>query len=128
LGIKPQKIGVGKGPGSLTGIRVGKAMALSLAFGWDVPLFEFCTAQTFFPQEEGPFATLIDARMQGIYALFGVISEGIPLWEGEVALYSEEDLKKNLDTKRRLVSPHPHLIEKRLQRVCLEVNPSFPLL
>ena len=39
--LKFNYIGVGQGPGTFTGTRVGAMTAQALAFGWDIPLIPF---------------------------------------------------------------------------------------
>ena len=72
-GIRPDKVCVGKGPGSLTGVRVGRALGKALAFGWGVPYVEFCSLEVFKPEEELS-AAVLDYRSGGIY-LFSEILE-----------------------------------------------------
>ena len=62
-------LAVGVGPGSYTGIRVGVAAAYGLAFPKEVPLIGFCSLEGYVSDAQGPFASLIDARMGGSYVL-----------------------------------------------------------
>lgn len=66
-------IGVGRGPGSYTGLRVGVAFAKGLEFGLRVPLvgvpsFEAIASRVTRDDFEGTICALVDARMGGIYA------------------------------------------------------------
>ncbi len=117
----PEVIAIGKGPGSLTGVRVGAALGKALAFGWSIPLIEFCSLKIFSPKEEGPFAVLIDARMAGIHVLIGGTPDHI---EAKPQLLSPSNVEELVREIPLLVSPHPWLIEKRISRGCLE---AFPL-
>jgi len=76
--LRPERIVMGAGPGSYTGVRVGAAMAQALAFGWQIPLFGFPSLQAFAPETEKPFAILADARMGGLYCQRGKGSEFHP--------------------------------------------------
>ena len=115
----PEQIAIGRGPGSYTGVRVGAALGKALAFGWGIPLAEFCSLKTFIPVCGGPFAVLVDARMGGIYVL--THSMDAP------KLLSPVELEEELRDIPLLLSPHPILIERRIQRTCVEASPSFPL-
>ncbi|MGM0440386.1 MAG: tRNA (adenosine(37)-N6)-threonylcarbamoyltransferase complex dimerization subunit type 1 TsaB [Chlamydiota bacterium] len=59
------------GPGSYTGIRVGVAIAKSLAFAWSIPLVGVSSLEGFVPSDDGKFAALIDAKIGGAYYLLG---------------------------------------------------------
>ena len=93
----PERIAVGTGPGSYTGIRVGAALAKALAYGWKIPLIGFCSLKAF-----GPLPVLVDARMGGFYAL---------LDQDPLLLSPASPLLQNLPS---ISSPHPELIQKRL--------------
>ncbi len=64
-------IGVGIGPGSYTGIRIGVMTAKALAFAAEIPLIGLCTLHTFIPDNNGPFSVWIDAKISGLYAVQG---------------------------------------------------------
>jgi tRNA A37 threonylcarbamoyladenosine modification protein TsaB len=105
----PSLIAVGIGPGSYTGIRVGAALAKTLAYGWNIPLLGFCSLKAF-----EPLPVLIDARMGGFYALL----DNKPL-----LLPPSSPLLQNLPS---ISSPHPELIQKRLisNAIYTEVHPT----
>jgi tRNA threonylcarbamoyladenosine biosynthesis protein TsaB len=102
---RPDCIAVGTGPGSYTGIRVGAALAKALAFGWQIPLFGFCSLLAFAP-EAPEWAVLVDARMGGLYAL--THSQPSP------KLLSLAEAKVQLQDIPLLASPHPGLIQQRV--------------
>jgi tRNA threonylcarbamoyladenosine biosynthesis protein TsaB len=60
------RIVVGTGPGSFTGVRVGLAMAEALSLGWKIPLYT-CSSLTAYAPCEGTFTIVVDARSGGIY-------------------------------------------------------------
>ena len=105
LGWIPEKIAVGQGPGSFTGIRVGASLAKALAFGWGIPLLGFCSLRAFAPASPEPYAVLFDAKMGGVY---------VWLPGQEAALLSLEAAQQALAAIPFLASPHPLLIQKRL--------------
>jgi len=66
-----QGLGVGLGPGSYTGLRVGIAFAKGLEFGLGVPLVSVPSFEAMAyacGDFDGTICTLVDARMGGIYA------------------------------------------------------------
>lgn len=65
-------IGIGAGPGSYTGLRVGVAAAKGLAFACDLPLIAISTLETF---RSGQEVVLIDAKIGGAYVL---LESGLP--------------------------------------------------
>ncbi len=98
-GFLPELVAVGQGPGSFTGIRVGAALAQSLAFGWKIPLIGFCSLQAFEPAE----AVVLDARMGGAY----IMTQG-----GKAHLVPPDQVEKSLKNLD-FTSPHPQLIQTR---------------
>lgn len=103
----PDSIAVGTGPGSYTGIRVGAALAKSLAFGWQIPLIGFCSLIAFAPSDQ--YTVLIDARIGGFYVLHPSSS-----FEASAVLLSLSAAESELKDRPLLASPHPELIQKRL--------------
>jgi tRNA threonylcarbamoyladenosine biosynthesis protein TsaB len=90
--LKPQQldvVGLSRGPGSFTGVRIATGVAHGIAFGADVPVVLVSTlaaiAQGFFNQHEDNLSfTAMDARMDEIF--WGVyqrdISRALWLWCG----------------------------------------------
>jgi tRNA threonylcarbamoyladenosine biosynthesis protein TsaB len=120
--FKPQFIAVGTGPGSYTGTRVGVALAKALGYGWKIPVFNFCSLKAFCPLTKEPFAVVIDARMGGLYVLLH--NADTP------TLLSLDAAKQILHSIPHLISPHPHLIKKRidLPGIWIEASPDIHLL
>lgn len=118
------KIFVGQGPGSYTGTRVGAALGKGLSFGWNIPLYGFCSLKAFTPNQTGPFAVVVDAKMGGFYVLLGENSS----YEAP-ELVNEDSLKKLLQNIQTIVSPHPCLIQSRLPYLhVLEAHLNFEFL
>jgi len=100
-----ERIIVGTGPGSFTGIRVAASMAQALAFGWKIPLFVASSLSAFAPQTEERFAVIIDARSGGLYVQIGFETpKRLTLAEASEAL---ADIQL-------LASPHPAKILTRI--------------
>lgn len=115
--FQPEFIAVGTGPGSYTGVRVGVALAKALAYGWNIPLFGFCSLKAFAPQNEPSFAVLIDAKMGGLYVLTNASETPtlVPLAQ----------VSKDLHSIYLFLSPHPEAIKKRisLNGIWIEAHP-----
>lgn len=89
-------IGVGIGPGSFTGIRVGVAVAKGLGCALGCPLISFSSLQGFAPSKEGIFTSVIDARFFGAYTLIQEKKGNHVQQLSSVTLYSHEELRKQL--------------------------------
>lgn len=64
-------IGVGVGPGSYTGVRVGATVSKTLSYVHHIPLVGISSLYGFIPQIDTPFAAVIDARIGGVYLCVG---------------------------------------------------------
>jgi len=88
-------IGIGIGPGSFTGTRVGVMSAKTLGFALDIPLISFCSLKIYTPTEEGSFTLFSDAQSSGTFALKGErtssgISFDLPYLKKEKCLPSRQ--------------------------------------
>lgn len=120
----PDFIAAGQGPGSYTGTRVGAALAKGLSFGWNIPLYGFCSLSAFIPAEENPFAVIVDAKMGGFYLLLGEKD----IYEKPL-LVKEANILPLLENIPLIASPHPSLISARLPSLSLvEAFPNIELL
>ena len=106
LGFDPKKIewiGVGVGPGSYTGIRVGVVIAKMLAFVWKVPLVGICSLRAYEPSSSGEFSVIFDARISGTYLQRGRKGKDVE-WLGPPEIVSIDEL-----SEKKLITPHSSL-------------------
>lgn len=109
LEIEPKHlafIAVGVGPGSYTGIRVGAMVAKTLAFACQLPLIGIGTLETFKPDGLGTFASVIDAKVSGVYFQKGELFENGVQWQTEPQVLSLEELPLHLKGIQTLVTPN----------------------
>ena len=121
--FQPDYIALGTGPGSYTGIRVGAALGQALAYGWNIPVFGFCSLNAFIENNrQGSFAVEIDAKRGGLYVL--THNESSP------CTLSLAEAKKRLDPIEYFFSPHPEIIKKRidLPGAWIETSPNISAL
>lgn len=90
-------VAFGRGPGSFTGLRIAAGAAQGLAFGLDRPLLGISTLEALALQAHRRFdvthvATLIDARMNEVYAGFWRCERGVITRLGEEAVIAPERL------------------------------------
>lgn len=119
VGIKAQqldRIVVGIGPGSYTGIRVGAAAAKSISYASQVSLIGICTLKCFIPVKDGPFAAIIDAKMGGAYFMKGVRSQDKILYTSEPYVCSLEHLEPHLKNIQVLVTPESSRLQPILSQ------------
>lgn len=119
-GLAPQQIdliGVGIGPGSYTGIRIGAAAAKTLAYACRKPLVGICSLEAFLPKEHGPFGAIIDAKIGGCYLLQGI-------WDGKKAVYSVpprvaplEQLPETLPAGIMLTTPYAQNLKAKIDKI-----------
>lgn len=99
FGFEPgevDRIGVGVGPGSYTGIRVAVAFAKGLALATDADLVGYCSLEGYRPAGEGRWCSLFDARAGGVY----LFEEG-----QSVERCAIEELPKRLEGVKTIVTP-----------------------
>lgn len=99
------RIVIGVGPGSYTGIRVGAAMAQALSFGWQIPLYTVCSLTAFAPIDKENFFIAVDARSGGIF-----IQENFM----PPKLVKLEEATRILQEAKFISSPHPEKLLKRI--------------
>lgn len=124
-------IGVGVGPGSYTGIRVGVSVAQALAFGYRLPLVEISSLIGFVPgNRQAKYAAIIDARIAGAYVQKGVEvrAEAGELIYPEVC--SLERFPDWLGEIEHLVTPNSQSLQAKLARIfpdkCWSWEEKFP--
>ncbi len=129
---KIEAIGVGQGPGSFTGTRIGVMAAKALGFARKIPLIPFCSLERFVPQALGSFALVSDAHSHGIYLLEGRKEEKGASFRGEVRLVKPDDIAAAVEKMPTLICPHPERIGKKWAKakqapsvIPAEVNLSF---
>lgn len=108
-------IGVGIGPGSYTGIRAGATVAKTLAFACNTPLVGVSSLDGFIPQEEGPFAAVIDAKVGGVYLQTGLFLNGIPTQLSGPQLHPLDQSVEILKTIPCLVTPNANQLRPKLE-------------
>lgn len=107
-------IGVGIGPGSYTGIRVGAVTAKSLSYALKKPLVGLTTLKWFTPVEDGLFNVVIDAKIGGIYCIKGKkVGENVHYLSDPV-LCPWEEVAKTLDSGARIVSPNLKTLREKI--------------
>ncbi|CDZ81121.1 UGMP family protein [Candidatus Rubidus massiliensis] len=110
-------IGVGNGPGSYTGLRVGVIVAKSLSFALKKPLITLSSLQCFVPRTSGNFICALDAKIGGIYMMQGrKSSEGDISYISEPSLVPLEEFAQHLSDSTTLVGPHLEPILLKLKK------------
>ena len=139
-----QRIGVGVGPGSFTGVRVGLAFAKGLALAWDAPLVGIGSLEALAVSAEssGVIAAAIDARRGRVY--LQLFRDGAPLTppdvvEIEAAAHLVEEngaavvvgsgapLLKPTGEPAPTAWPSPEALVRLAQAAVLPTEPPLPL-
>ena len=77
LSLRADKIVIGTGPGSYTGLRVGASYALGLGRAWGVPVLGVCTLEGLAGTEDGTVAVSLDARKEHVYGAVYRLAGGV---------------------------------------------------
>jgi tRNA threonylcarbamoyl adenosine modification protein YeaZ len=116
-------IGVGIGPGSYTGIRLGVSVAQALAYSWKIPLVGVSSLEGFLPSGSfHQYAAILDARIGGAYFQKGMRdSEGI-LHKSAPQVASLEEIGALLEDVTHLVTPFAKSLQAKLKQCYPESN------
>lgn len=107
-------IAVGVGPGSYTGIRIAATIGKMLSYPLKVPLVGVSTLETFVPTITGEFATVIDAKIAGVYLQRGLHNGTEVKYEEPPQVLLIEEAIKLLKTVHTLVSPSTTSLQQKL--------------
>jgi len=117
LEMKPSEldyIGVGTGPGSYTGIRVGAITAKTLAFALNKPLVGICSLEGFIPTDDGVFAAVIDAKIGGVYVHLGEKRGDQIEWLSKPEVFPLAEAAEVMRVARMIVTPNATMIKNKL--------------
>jgi len=95
---------LGIGPGSFTGLRIGATVAKALSFAKNIPIIGVSSLKAFDPSVNGPFGTLLDAKLHGVYLQKGLKEGGKIYYEEEAHIYSLDTIKKASETLPLLIT------------------------
>ncbi|MEI6242724.1 MAG: tRNA (adenosine(37)-N6)-threonylcarbamoyltransferase complex dimerization subunit type 1 TsaB [Chlamydiota bacterium] len=99
-------LGLGVGPGSYTGLRVGASVIKTISYAYGLPIVEFCSLEAFIPKEEGSFVSMMDARMGGVYFSKGERKK-------EIVEMQRASIGNPLFTNKRIVTPSEGSLRKK---------------
>ena len=113
----PEIIGVGIGPGSYTGMRLGVSAAQALAYSWQIPLVGVSSLNGFVPFESDVhFAAILDARIGGVYLRKGCSKQTGVLYHSEPQICSLEEIGEALLGVTHLVTPAAKSLQIKLSK------------
>jgi tRNA threonylcarbamoyladenosine biosynthesis protein TsaB len=110
-------IGIGVGPGSYTGIRIGVAVAKGIAYACQIPLVGFSSLEGFIPNQAASFAALIDAKIGGAYVLVGKKEGKEVVYHSEPEVCPLEQLEERLKNISVLVTPSQKMIRPKIEKL-----------
>ena len=108
---------VTNGPGSYTGIRMGAIVAKIFSYTCSIPLVALSSLMGFIPEEEGPFAALIDAKIGGVYTLFGKKENACISYSENPKLLSLEAFNEQYITPIPLICPNSRRLAPKLKEL-----------
>lgn len=111
---------VGNGPGSYTGIRVGATVAKTLSYTCKIPLIGISTLESFVPDHDGTFCSILDAKFSGFYVLKGSKSSGIVTYQGEPQICEPSALNQFLLGVEVLVTPYAEVLQQKIRKLIPE--------
>jgi tRNA threonylcarbamoyladenosine biosynthesis protein TsaB len=107
-------IGCGIGPGSYTGMRVGAALAQSMAYALRVPLVGISSLECYLPSHPGSFAVILDAKYGGIYFQKGIFNGKKALFDPAPEVAALAEVHNRLGTIPMIVTPHMAALKERI--------------
>lgn len=115
-------VSLGVGPGSYTGLRVGAIVGKTLSYTAKIPLVGLSTLLGMHPGQPGKFASLLDAKMGGVYLMISELKEGTlsPLTTPEIS--SLEEAVEKLSQVPIIASPHRKKLEAKFLRLFPELS------
>jgi len=100
-----ERLGVGMGPGSYTGIRVGLAFAKGYRLATGCALIPIPSLYRYFPPQPCTFLSVVDARAGGVYYQRAERTSGEIVWDGMPSRCSLEELAELKAEVDCVVSP-----------------------
>ncbi len=111
-------IGVGIGPGSYTGIRVGASIAQALAYSWNIPLVGIPSLVGYVLEEENQsFVSLIDAKLGGVYIQQGCLVNDTYIWSSPPQVITIESLVATFESKTCFITPKSKNIAEKIRLI-----------
>lgn len=120
VNLKPKDLNLvisGIGPGSYTGIRVGAVVAKTFSYTLKIPLVGVSSLEAFVPETNEHFASLIDAKIGGVYLSIGEMKDGVLISFSEPALCSLDDALKHLEGVSKIYTPNSSQIGPKLEKL-----------
>ncbi len=123
-------IGVGVGPGSYTGMRIGATVAKCFSLACQLPVIGVCSLHTFVPTHDTSFAALIDAKIGGVYLQRGESVASTVSYEQEPQVCPLSQAVELLRHIPYLITPNAVQLRPKMEALAPQVawqwNESYP--